>query len=210
MMTEEYYSEIKNLDDANKNIISKLGIRVGAKFFFMPNFLKKKAIELNAILWGIYNQTNKQNYYPLPKDGRVSFISEIFMPTSYWFAIGYICINNFAVRVDVFEKIFFIARQKIKQGPFIESADLMNPIGCNSDQLANILSFCGFDNAMLGDEKKIYFNKYKNHKESKKRDEKHKKNIGKKPKKVLLKGKAIKKAIKPDPNSPFAVLQKLL
>ena len=54
------------------------------------------------------------------------------MPTSYWSAIGYICIDNFAVRIDVFERIFFLARQKFKSGPFLESADLMNPIGCNS------------------------------------------------------------------------------
>ena len=43
------------------------------------------------------------------------------MPESYWFSIGYKCLNNFAVRVDVFERVFFLARKKIKYGPFIES-----------------------------------------------------------------------------------------
>ena len=79
------------------------------------------------------------------------------MPTSYWLAIGHIFIDNFAVRVDVFERIFFLARQKLKFGPFLESADLMNPIGCSSEQLTNILSFCGFENITLQGEKKIYF-----------------------------------------------------
>ena len=85
-------------------------------------------------------------------------LSQIFsMPTSYWLAIGYICIDNFAVRVDVFERIFFLVRQKLKSGPFLESSDLMNPIGCNSQQLTNILSFCGCQSITLGDEKKIFF-----------------------------------------------------
>ena len=54
------------------------------------------------------------------------------MPNNYWQSIGYININNFVFRIDVFEK-FFLARQKLKKGPFLESSDLMNPLGCNSD-----------------------------------------------------------------------------
>ena len=82
-------------------------------------------------------------------------------------AIGYKCLNNFAVSIDVFERVFFLARQKIKYGPFIESSDLMNPVGCNSDQLKNILKFCGFDSLNLGDEKKYFFIKSKKSKKKK-------------------------------------------
>ena len=128
------------------------------------------------------------------------------MPKSYWLAIGHVYIENFAVRVDVFERIFFLARQKIKSGPFIESSDLMNPVGCNSQQLINILSFCGFDNIILGNGKKIFFLKQKNQKKPVKLSNKYKKKTHKKNKKELSK----KKEIKTDPNSPFAVLQKLL
>ena len=39
-------------------------------------------------------------------------------------------------------EFFFLARQKIKYGPFIESSDMMNPAGCNSEQLSNILKYC--------------------------------------------------------------------
>ena len=44
------------------------------------------------------------------------------MPKTYWFAIGYISLGGFLVRIDVFERIFFLARQKIKYGPFVESS----------------------------------------------------------------------------------------
>ena len=204
MNNEDYKKEIKNFNEANKSELSKLGIRIGAMYFFVPNFLKKEAMEMNALLWSIFNNKKEKKPFPFPKDGRVSFSTDINMPKSYWLAIGHICINNFAVRVDVFERIFFIARQKIKFGPFLESSDLMNPLGCNSEQLSKILQFCGFNSINLEDEKRIYFINQL----VKKKSVKEIKNI----KKVIrLKKEPLKKKkSKPDPNSPFAVLEKLL
>ena len=133
------------------------------------------------------------------------------MPNSYWAAIGYLCIDDFAVRIDMFERIFFIARQRIKKGPFLESSDLMNPIGCNSKQLSNLLLFCGFDNIMFENEQRLYFIKEKK--------VASKKLIHKKIKTIkILKNNMNKKnnsknktnTIKKDLNSPFAILQKLL
>ena len=42
------------------------------------------------------------------------------MPDNYWQSIGYVNLNNFSFRIDMFEKIFFLARQKIKKGESIE------------------------------------------------------------------------------------------
>ena len=121
------------------------------------------------------------------------------MPDSYWKSIGYINIKNFTFRIDVFEKIFFLARQKLKRGPFLESSDLMNPIGCNSEQLKNIMIFCGFEYLTMSDGKRLFYIS-SNKKQTKKNVNKNKK----------IKKKNIKHEIKKDPNSPFAVLEKLL
>ena len=123
------------------------------------------------------------------------------MPDNYWQSIGYINIKGFVFRIDVFEKIFFLARQKIKKGPFLESSDLMNPIGCNSDQLKDIMVFCGYDYLATYDKKKLYFLK-NNKKEIKKITKKNKVKINNKKTKI--------NETKKDPNSPFAVLEKLL
>ena len=143
MLIKDHYKIIKNLNEKDKVNISKSGIRIGAKYFFMPNLLKKFPMQLNAILWKVFYSSSEDNLFPLPTDGRVSFNSNIQMPESYWSSIGYICLDKFAVRIDVFERIFYLARKKIKYGPFAESSEMMNPIGCNSDQLNNILQFCG-------------------------------------------------------------------
>ena len=82
----------------------------------------------------------------------------------------------------------------------------MNPIGCNSSQLSNLLSFCGFKSITLGNENRLYFYTQK------KIITKQTINIKEKNSKIVKKKKILKKThkIKIDPNSPFAVLQKLL
>ena len=128
------------------------------------------------------------------------------MPDTYWQVLGYVCINNFAVRVDIFERIFFLARQKNKQGPFLESTDLMNPVGCNSDQLADLLKFCGFEHVIIGSDKKLFIQKksfIQNNKINKKNT------LKSKTFRIKNKNRKIKET-KVNPNSPFAVLQKLL
>ena len=200
---EKFKPSLKTISQESKLQLSKLGIRIGAKYFFIPNLLKKKPLELCAILWKTFYNNEVDDFLPLPQNGRVSFTSEIKMPHNYWQSIGYININNFAFRVDVFEKIFFLARQKIKKGPFLESSDLMNPIGCNSDQLKDIMIFCGYDYITISDKKKLYYLN-KNKKETKVALSKNKYKNKKTNKKTNT-----KKNIK-DPNSPFAVLEKLL
>ncbi len=198
---EKFKDTLKTISQESKTQLSKLGIRIGAKYFFMPNLLKKKPLELSAILWKTYYQNSDDEFLPLPLNGRVSFTSETKMPDNYWQSIGYINIKNFIFRIDVFEKVFFIARQKLKKGPFLESSDLMNPIGCNSNQLKDIMIFCGYQYVTISDEKKLFFlsNKKKYRKQV----------VNNKPNKKI--NKTIKKdKIKRDPNSPFAVLEKLL
>ncbi len=198
---EKFKNEIKSINQESKNQLSKLGVRIGAKFLFIPHLLKKKPLELCAVLWKTFYENDNNNFLPLPLNGRVSFTSEVNMPDHYWQSIGYINIKNFAFRIDMFEKIFFIARQKLKKGPFLESSDLMNPIGCNSEQLKDILTFCGYEYLTIPDGKKLFF--LSNRKREIKKNTKTNKNKN-------LNKKTNNNKVKRDPNSPFAVLQKLL
>ncbi len=198
---EKFKNSIKSITEDSRKQLSKLGIRIGAKYFFIPNLLKKKPLEYCAILWKTFYKNDTDEFLPLPSNGRVSFTSELKMPDNYWQAIGYIKIKNLVFRIDIFEKIYFIARQKLKKGPFLESSDLMNPVGCNSDQLKEIMVFCGYEYLTTSDNKKLFFinsnkkqtNKIVNRNKNKKINKKNSKN-----------------KIEKDPNSPFAVLEKLL
>ena len=164
-------------------------------------------MQLSALLWCLFNNYKFDGYLPLPKDGRVSFEILNEMKKEYWSAIGYIKLNNFALRVDVFERIFFLARQKIKNGPFLDSSDLMNPVGCDKNQLKDILIFCGFSYLKLNNDRYLYYNELKKQPRKIIKDKTKKINIKKNPKTNKLSNKNKKLA---DPNSPFAVLEKLL
>ena len=204
---EKFSSFLKDISKEDKSILSKLGIRIGAKYFFVPNFLKKTPMELLAILWCVYNDYKFDGFLPLPKDGRVSFLSENEMKKGYWNAIGYLKIKNFALRIDVFERIFFIARQKIKIGPFLDSPDLMNPVGCNKEQLNDIMIYCGFNSIKLNNDRTLFIYNTNKKQNITKKTKIKKINLAKK-----LKNKnTYKRNTKTnDPNSPFAVLEKLL
>ena len=204
---EQFSDYLKNISEEDKNIISKSGIRIGAKYFFVPNFLKKAPMELSALLWCLFNDYKFEGPAPLPKDGRVSFDIQNEMKKEYWSSIGYIKVNNFALRVDVFERIFFLARQKIKNGPFLDSSDLMNPVGCDRNQLKDILIFCGFSALKLNNDRDLYYNGLKKHPKKIIKNKTKKIQIKKNTKIAKLSNKNKKQA---DPNSPFAVLEKLL
>jgi len=164
-------------------------------------------MELSALLWCLFNDYKFEGSVPLPKDGRVSFEIQNEMKNEYWPSIGYIKIKKFALRVDVFERIFFIARQKIKNGPFLDSSDLMNPVGCDRNQLRDILIFCGFSALKLNNDRDLYYNVLKKYPKKPTKDKAKKINIKKNTKSTKL-SKKNKKIT--DPNSPFAVLKKLL
>ena len=57
MLINEHTNTIKNITEHDKAAVSQMGIRIGAKFFFMPNFIKKNAMELNAMLWKVFNKS---------------------------------------------------------------------------------------------------------------------------------------------------------
>ena len=96
---EKFKNTLNKISREGKLQLSKLGIRVGAKYFFIPNLLKKKPLEFCALLWKTFYKNDMQDILPLPLNGRVSFISDVKMPNNYWNAIGYLSIKNFMLRI---------------------------------------------------------------------------------------------------------------
>ena len=155
--------------------------------------MKKKAIELRAILWKVYNSYSQNYYFPLPTDGRVYFNVKDDLPLGYWRAIGYVLINKLAIRVDIYERVSYLTRKMSRYGPVIQSSSLMNLIGCTPNQLKEVLLFFNFDSIVMGNNQLLFFRK----KEIKK-SAVYKRKIVKKVK---------KKQVKINLDSPFAVLK---
>ena len=137
--------------------------------------MKKDSIELRSLLWKNYNGFERKINYPLPANGRVYFTTISDLPKSYWQAIGYIKIKNIALRVDIFERLFFMVRQKYRFGTFIQHSDLMNLVGCDSIVLKEILLYLNYDSVKMGNDQLI-FSQNQNRKNIKPNFSKEKKN----------------------------------
>ena len=66
MLINEHSVTIKKITEQDKIFISRNGIRIGAKFFFMPNLIKKAPMELKALLWRVFFDSNEVSFFPLP------------------------------------------------------------------------------------------------------------------------------------------------
>ena len=62
---EKFIDIIKTISQESKTQLSKLGIRIGAKYFFIPNLLKKKPLEFCAILWKTYYEKNLDFFFAI-------------------------------------------------------------------------------------------------------------------------------------------------
>ena len=83
----------------------------------------------------------------------------------------------------------------------------MNPVGCDRNQLKEILKFCGFSVLKLNNERDLYYNVIKKISSKLPKNKTKKIHIKKRSNTSKNKNKDKKQA---DPNSPFAVLEKLL
>ena len=108
------------------------------------------------LLWENYNNFKQNTIYPLPTNGRVYFTDSSDLPKSYWQAIGYVKINKIALRVDIFERLYFMIRQKYRSGTFIENSDIMNLVGCDSAVLKKILLYLNYDSVKMGNDQLIF------------------------------------------------------
>ena len=139
--------------------------------------MKKESIELRALLWKNYKLFSKNFLYPLPSNGRVYFNIKNEIPDDYWLAIGYIRINKIAVRVDIYERLFFMVRKKYRFGTFIQDPDLMNLVGCDSETLKKIMLFLNYESVYMGNEQLIFILKQEKKFNKIKKDVKNKKNF---------------------------------
>ena len=195
-------SHVNKLNDDEKKSIAKFGIRIGTDIIYIPTLLKPLSIKLRMIFWCIENDFKGAEL--IPKDGLVSFHNNLKNLEKFWLSGGYKRIDDFLIRVDIFERVAVIIRNEGKKGKFLISDEMLSLSGTTRDQMAKILNKLGYKKIIntLVDNKNnsnIYIFEKHNKKKFKQNYSKYRK--------TKIKNNKIKKNI--DPNSPFAVLSKL-
>lgn len=137
---------MKGLNDIDKKVLAKAGMRLGINFLYFPQLLKPAAQRVSAVLWKVQN--DKTQYSTgFATEGKMSFAIERGVPRALYLAQGYAYAGNRAIRVDVMErftaKLREITRQeKDKAVPL--PLDLLSIAGLKRDEAEEVFGFLGF------------------------------------------------------------------
>lgn len=140
-------SEIENLiPDLTPELrvgIRKKKIKMGPILVFMPELVKPAAINLRALLWGLWNDRDLP--MPRPADGRVSVqIDPKAADRNFLRSIGYPVFGNLCIRIDMLDRVVTDIYDSAKEGKFQAQHKYMEWLGCGEDDLYAVLDSMGF------------------------------------------------------------------
>jgi len=145
----------KEITDEEKREFSKVGLRFGVEYLYMPELLKPGAVKLRALLWGVTNNA----YYrdALPDDGRVAYTPKEVAPNEWYNQIGYSKLGNRVMRVDMVERLLALIRIAARGGSFKISEEMLSIAGASKDELFKVLIDLGFEKLDKNNNEEVSF-----------------------------------------------------
>ncbi|MDH7798147.1 MULTISPECIES: helicase-related protein [unclassified Beijerinckia] len=158
-------AEIKNLDQAGRGSLRKLGLRFGAYHIYLPQLLKPAPRSLAAQLWalkhgGLETMKGLDEVAHLASSGRTSFAVDKDVSKGLYLAAGFRASGDRAVRVDILERLADLVRPAIAYRPgatagdppagtadgdgFIVTVAMTSLAGCSGETFASILRSLGY------------------------------------------------------------------
>lgn len=123
--------------------IRKKRIKMGPILVFMPELVKPAAINLRALLSGLWN--GEKLPMQRPADGRVSItIDPDAVHRNYYRSIGYPIFGNMAIRIDMLDRVITDIYDSSKDFKFQAQHKHMGWLGCGEEDLYAILGSMGF------------------------------------------------------------------
>lgn len=187
---------LKALGDPSKKALTKAGLRLGRDWIYLSGMMDVKAIRARAILWAAWVGRDvpeiPNNTAPsLPRDR---------VPDTAWPMLGYAPAGPVALRLDRWERLAAQLRNRQKAEPVKADAAFCSQLGLaeGDPAVAGVLRALGFKPVELSDEENTTATFTP---AARNRGAKRKGNA---------KQKAARPGKKPNPDSPFAVLQSLV
>ncbi len=146
MPREKVADLIKGLNEADKKVLAKAGMRLGHDYLFFPMLLKPAAQRICAILWKVwFEKTKYANGFAI--DGKMSFVAERGVPRALYLVQGYALAGTCAIRVDVMERFTARLREITRQDkgkPQLFPLELLSIAGLKRDEAEDVFGFLGF------------------------------------------------------------------
>ena len=127
----------RNINESDKPILARLGLRFGVETVYMPEMLKPIQISLRSLLWSL----NEEAFFDgaPPPAGRVAIDAIADVPDLYWLAIGYRRLGQRVMRVDMVERVAMLVRTAAREGQFKITEDMLSLAGATREAMGLML-----------------------------------------------------------------------
>jgi ATP-dependent RNA helicase SUPV3L1/SUV3 len=156
--------ELKQLDQDQRAMLRKHGVRFGAYHVYLPALMKPAPRTLAAQLWALNHggveQKGLDEIPHLAASGRTSIPADKEIDKALYRIVGYKVCGERAVRVDILERLADIIRPAIAYRPgisvgepptgaadhdgFVTTVQMTSLVGCSGDDFASILKGLGY------------------------------------------------------------------
>jgi ATP-dependent RNA helicase SUPV3L1/SUV3 len=137
----EISDDVKALEQSDRSLLRKHGIRFGQFTIFHYLMLKPAPTKLRLLLWSLFSNI----IYAVPPPAGVVTIPKA-EPASldYYLRAGYKLVGNRALRVDMLERLADLIRAKDVWNGFEADLDMLSITGLTLEQFAEVLRNLGY------------------------------------------------------------------
>lgn len=122
--------------------IRRKRMKMGPILVFMLDLVKPAAVNLRALLWGVWN--GKDLPMETPADGRVSItVDPEAVDRHFYRSIGYPVFGNKAIRIDMLDRVITDVYDSAKDWKFQAQHKYAEWLGCNIEDLYGVLAAMG-------------------------------------------------------------------
>lgn len=138
----EIADDIKSLDQDQRGLLRKHGVRFGQFTIFQHLMLKPAPTRLRLVLWSL--TSGLQEFPEAPPAGLVTVPAVPNAPEGYYARAGYRLSGERAIRIDMLERLADLIRAENARSGFEANPDMLSITGLTLEQFANLLEGLGY------------------------------------------------------------------
>ncbi len=138
----EVAEDIKGLDQDQRGLLRKHGVRFGQFTIFQQLMLKPAPTRLRLVLWSL--TAGLQEFPEAPPPGLVTVPAVKDAPEGYYAHAGYRLAGDRAIRIDMLERLADMIRGQDTRAGFEANPDMLSITGLTLEQFANLMEGLGY------------------------------------------------------------------
>jgi len=138
----EIADDIKSLDQEQRGLLRKHGVRFGQFTVFQQLMLKPAPTRLRLVLWSL--TAGLQEFPESPPPGLVTVPALKDAPEGYYAHAGYRLAGDRAIRIDMLERLADMIRSQDTRSGFEANPDMLSITGLTLEQFANLMEGLGY------------------------------------------------------------------